>query len=1013
MKRANQILWNLSDFILFINRLFTQTIITMKKYFMYLLAFISTSPILAQMPSIASTDNAVVFQKLQIDVKIVGNIASSTWTMTFENKSNRRMEGNLTFPLGEGIAVDNYAIDINGKMRNAVPVEKAKATTVFEDISRRRVDPGILEKVEGNSFRTRIYPINAYGGTRTVSIGFNEELTMEGDILKMNIPLAFKDKLKEFTINIDVIESALPPKIVSDKQLTFDKAEQTYSLKRTFQNYIPGSPINVVIPKKKDIPEVIIQKVNNNYYFLANVMIEGQKRVKPAPKHITILWDQSLSCENRNLEKELELLDTYITKMQPGTIRLIAFSNDVIEDKSYTNWENLKTRLKESVYDGATNYAALDLKKYRTDEFLLFSDGLANYVGEELKTGKTTIYSITSTPKSNFTALKSIALRSKGEFINLNILDSKQALDILSSQIFKYLGAKGTGNNISLLAKNTNEFYPSIPTIVSNNLLLAGCVGNYGQKITLQFGYNNEVTDERTIEIKGKSNDKIDISRIWGAKKIDELDLEYDKNKKEIEDLGRRYGIVTRNTSLMVLEEVSDYIRYNIEPPAELRAAYDQMRGRMPNNNSNFEQATFNLSYLLGRLDRWYNWETPSNDIKIRGVASNNKQKIVAEEVSESSFVMKDNDAVLSEVVVSGYGTVKKQSMTGSVASVSSSQVTDALSGKVAGISISEAKEKSASKQVTDQAENVAVSTSTFKPHVAGEKKYISIIENADDSYKAYLECRKEYNTSTKFYFDVAQFFADRNEMTLALRILSNIAELDQENYELYKGLGYKLKAMGQHHAASYAFKKVLTWRPMEPQPYRDYGLSLVDEGKLQEGLDMLVEGMTRKYAANIPSLFNGVQEIFFTDINGLVARHPNLKISESVKQYIKPVDSDVRVILSWNLADSYIDLHITDPNNELCDYRNMNTSTGGQFSTDFAGGYGPREFIQHKAVKGTYLIRTNYYGDNIQKVAGPAMIMVEVYKNFGTAKQQRTIVALHPSTTRGNMSDIGELVWE
>ncbi|NDV77767.1 VIT domain-containing protein [Dysgonomonas sp. 511] len=1001
----------------------------MKKYLMYLLVLICANPLFAQMPSITSTDNAVVFQKLRIDVKIVGNVASSTWTMTFENKSYTTMEGNLTFPLGEGIAVDNYAIDINGKMRNAVPVEKAKATTVFEDISRRRVDPGILEKVEGNSFRTRVYPINGRS-TRTVSIGFNEELAMEGNMLKMNIPLAFKEMLKEFTINIDVIESALPPKVLNNNQLTFDKAEQTYSLSKTFKDYTPGSPINVVIPKNREIPEVIIQKENNNYYFLANVMIEGQKRVKPNPRHITILWDQSLSCENRNLEKELELLDSYITNMRPEGVRLIAFSNDIVEDKTYStsggNWDDLKKRLQETTYDGATNYAPLNLKKYKTDEFILFSDGLANFVGEELKTGKTVVYTIASTPKSNFTALKSIALKSKGEFINLNTLDTKQALEILSNQVFKFLGVKEVDSNgnstVSLLAKNANEFYPSIPTIVSNNLLLAGCVGNYGQQITLQFGYNNEVTVERVIEVKGKSNDKINLARIWAAKKIEELDLDYDKNKKEIEELGRRHGIVTRNTSLMVLELVSDYIRYNIDPPAELQAEYDRLRGRTPNRNTNIEQSTFNLSYLPGRLEKWYNWKAPVIE---RERISNNKVKssappvIVADsEVSEASFVMEDNNAVLEEVVVMGYGIQKKQVMTGSVASVSGSQLSSALEGKVAGVAVTNA-DKSVSKEI--QTENTVqpqimennAPTSGFKPHVAGEKKYISIIENADDSYKAYLECRKEYNTSTKFYFDVAQFFADRNEMVLALRILSNIAELDQENYELYKGLGYKLKAMGQHHAASYAFKKVLTWRPMEPQPYRDYGLSLVDEGKHQEGLDMLIEGITRKYAANIPGLFNGVQEIFFTDINGIVARYPNLKVDERFKQYIKPVDANVRVILSWNLADSYIDLHMTDPNNERCDYRHMTTTTGGQFSTDFAGGYGPREFIQRKGVAGTYRIQTNYWGDNIQKIAGPAMIMVEVYKNFGTPQQQRTIVAVHPNTTKGNMFDVGELIWE
>lgn len=991
---------------------------------MYLLSLICTSTVLAQMPSITSTDNAVVFQKLHIDAKIVGNIASYTWTMTFENKSNRVMEGNLTFPLGEGIVVDNYAIDINGKMRNAVPVEKAKATTVFEDISRRKVDPGILEKVEGNNFRTRVYPINGNGGIRIVSIGFNEELKMENNMLKMNIPLVFKDQLKEFTINIDVIESALPPKVLNNSQLVFDKAEQTYSLNKTFKNYTPNSSINIVIPKNKDIPEITIQKDNNNYYFLANVMIEGEKRVKPNPKHITILWDQSLSCENRNLEKELELLESYITKVKPQTIRLIAFSNDIIEDKNYNNWNTLKTRLKETIYDGATNYESLNLKNYKTDEFILFSDGLANYIGEELETGKSPVYTITSTPNSNFTALKSIALKSKGDFINLNTLSTKQSLDILSNQTFKFLGVKEVKNNVqaSLLSKNTNEFYPSTPTIVSNNLLLAGCVGSYGQQITLQFGYNNEVTTEQTIEIKGKSNERIDLRRIWAAKKIDELDLKYDKNKKEIEELGRKYGIVTRNTSLMVLEEVSDYIRYNIDPPAELREEYDKMRGRTPNNTSDFEQATFQLEYLLPRLDRWYNWKAPEKVKAYTGKQAEFVAPVIVEDtdieeekvmkessmITTNEMIMQDNNDALDEVVVVGYGTVKKQVMTGSVASIAPAEDLN----MVLNSEVNDLKNQLETKDISQTGNSIAP-TSSFKPHVAGEKEYISIIDNASNSYKAYLECRKEYNSSTKFYFDVAQYFADRNEMKLALRILSNIAELDQENYELYKGLGYKLKAMGEHKAASYAFKKVLTWRPMEPQPYRDYGLSLVDEGKRQEGLDVLIEGMTRKYASNIPSLFHGVQEIFFTDINGLVTRYPNLKVNEEIKKYIKPADSDVRVILSWNLADSYIDLHITDPNGELCDYRNLNTTTGGQFSTDFGGGYGPREFIQHKAVKGTYRIQTNYYGDNIQKVAGPAMIMVEVYKNFGTAKQQRTIVALHPSTVEGNMFDVGELDWK
>src|SRR5690606_7297692 len=129
----------------------------------------------AQMPVLkvkttAATETSVSLQKLNIDVQIIGNIATTTMTMTFYNNSSSVLEGELTFPMPDGVSISRYALDINSKMREAVPVEKAKATEVFESIERRRVDPGLLEKVEGNNFRTRIYPLPAKG-TRTIIVG--------------------------------------------------------------------------------------------------------------------------------------------------------------------------------------------------------------------------------------------------------------------------------------------------------------------------------------------------------------------------------------------------------------------------------------------------------------------------------------------------------------------------------------------------------------------------------------------------------------------------------------------------------------------------------------------------------------------------------------------------------------------------------------------------------------------------------------------------------------------------
>ncbi|MCL2261170.1 MAG: hypothetical protein FWC15_07445, partial [Fibromonadales bacterium] len=120
-------------------------------------------------------DPDVYLQSFDIQVEVTGNIASTRYTMVFKNKTNKLLEGELTFPLPDGRSLTHYALDINGRMRDAVPVEKARATQVFEEIQQRQVDPGVLERVEGNNFRTRIYPMPA-NGTRTISIGYEEEL---------------------------------------------------------------------------------------------------------------------------------------------------------------------------------------------------------------------------------------------------------------------------------------------------------------------------------------------------------------------------------------------------------------------------------------------------------------------------------------------------------------------------------------------------------------------------------------------------------------------------------------------------------------------------------------------------------------------------------------------------------------------------------------------------------------------------------------------------------------------
>ena len=157
----------------------------MKKLLSFLVLFWGLSVAMAQKTiipevKVVSEDNVhpMQLQDLSVDILVVGQTAVTTMEMTFYNPNNRVMEGEFEFPLAEGQQVSRFALDIDGKLREGVVVDKSLGRKAFEDIVRRGVDPGLLEKTEGNNFRARVYPMPRKS-SRRILIAFEQELSQK------------------------------------------------------------------------------------------------------------------------------------------------------------------------------------------------------------------------------------------------------------------------------------------------------------------------------------------------------------------------------------------------------------------------------------------------------------------------------------------------------------------------------------------------------------------------------------------------------------------------------------------------------------------------------------------------------------------------------------------------------------------------------------------------------------------------------------------------------------------
>ncbi|WP_291960721.1 DUF2135 domain-containing protein [Maribacter sp.] len=279
---------------------------------------------------------------------------------------------------------------------------------------------------------------------------------------------------------------------------------------------------------------------------------------------------------------------------------------------------------------------------------------------------------------------------------------------------------------------------------------------------------------------------------------------------------------------------------------------------------------------------------------------------------------------------------------------------------------------------------------------------YIKILEkepNADLAYSKYLEIRDEYSNSPSFYLDVSDFFERKEKSAIAIRILTNLIEIELSNHELMKALGYKLEYFNQYDLAVIVYKKVLELRPEEPQSYKDLALVYEQLGEIQKAYDLLF----KLYNGDLlekdeDERFNGIEQIAYVELSRLVNKYGDkLKLKNEEIDKFKALNTDIRIVIDWNHNDTDIDLWVVDPKDEKAYYSNQETKIGGHMSEDMTEGYGPEEYMLKDAITGEYKILVDYFADDVQKISGPTVLKITMFTNYGKPNEERktTVVRL------------------
>lgn len=920
----------------------------------------------------------VRLQNVSINTDITGQLAQTTIDMVFYNPNNRVLEGQLQFPLLDGQSISGFALEMeDGKLRQAVPVEKDKGRIAFEAVTRQQIDPALLQQTQGNNYQLRVYPLNPQK-TRRVQLRYTERLSESDGKLLYRLPLTYGDKLATLKLSMRINGAAAAPQVQSGPAgaFQFNQRGGSYQAELTRNDFAGNGIIQIAIPSASSA-QTSVQTVDGKTYFYTHIPASGLENLsidstRHEPRSVTLLWDSSASGAKRNHQRELALLDAWFSQLGNVSVSLQRVRDVAEPSKTYTvrngNWQALRNELEQTVYDGATNLGAFNLKG-NSDAWLLFSDGLNTYGNQRFNPQNILLYSVVSSASADNQSLRALAEQNGGRLIDLNSQTPQQAVNSLLDRAPRLLSMQSNGARDLVSASNVVD---------ADGLTIAGILTEPKTSLRLTILATDGSRRDINVPIDNQHQSTLPAAE-WARLKIQRLSADYQLNKGEIRRLGKTFGLVTPETSLIVLDRVEDYVRYEITPPPELLKDYEQRRAAQA---TQARTATRNhldqLAEQWKAREKWWATKYP------KGAPPQPKQVVKPTAPGIGGGHARDQ-RIVSEGAVSAAAPAVAESI-----ELADYAAAPMMERRTAPIAAAKSAGTSSSNQRQAAAPTASIKLQAWKPN----EPYMQRLNSAapGDLYRIYLDERASYADSPSFYLDVADLLLAKGQTALGLRVLSNLAEMDLENRQILRILGYRLIQAKQPQLAVTVFEKVLDMAREEPQSYRDLGLAHAENGQNQQAIDNLYQVVEKPWDAR----HRDIAITALSELNAIVATSKQkLNTSAMDPRLLKNLPLDLRVVLSWDTDNTDIDLWVTDPNNERAYYGHKLSYQGGLMSMDITQGYGPETYSLRTAKRGKYKVEINFYGERQQLYTGATTIQVNFVTGFGTSKQKSQLVTM------------------
>jgi Ca-activated chloride channel family protein len=878
--------------------------------------------------------------------------------ITLHNSHDRTLEANLNLELPQGQRLRGYALDINGKLRDASVVDRVKGRVAFEEITRRQIDPALVEQRPGNNYSIRVFPVLAKG-QRQLRLDLSGLATRKDCGWETTLSREFVSRLIQPKSSGLVIYSEEKPSAFGLKVSPLNGKRNQWSL--SVKNSKATSDVQFCVPAPKSPNQVSWKTVFDGQLHFVEALAPATGKRK-LPSKLELVWDNSLSMQGRKIDDELALISQYVANRDVD-IQLTVLGQDRTSPQNFRISQGdvraLTAYLSQLTPDGATRLSAWKPSPV-AQEVLMFTDATNTWPDDSLVNASVMIpvHVVTSFANTDMATIRYLT-RWGGQSINLMKSSVNEALKQLTQQ-----GAAWRLPPV-MPAQRPGHGWHAASLGADQGVLRACVIGDdpkNAQWIDAKGGsHTTQLRQAKDLQI-AMAREMIFWCATWAA---EDMAISHPQMSTTRAEFAKQYEIVTDETSLIVLEQASDYVRYGIMPlhnQPELRAKVEQSLARINEDKARqLEAHKQTLAKSWSERKAWWAKSFPKNGPRPKA--------------EPRKLTIMDRLNRLS------YGSSRQESAVPMVAAAPAAyQMSADDSGR------------------NSPRSNISLQLQPDTGALNQDDARFAQALTAEQVEAVYLDTRNAQMRNVGYFLRVADRFYALGDTACAERVLSNLVELAPAEHAVLRLVAYRLQQANPLSPELLSlFKRIVHLAPEEPASHRDLAMALADQGQCDLSANVLAHVVNTPW----PSRFPDVSVIALAELNAMVETCRLTKPLSIAPELMTNLPVDLRVVLTWNVKDTDIDLHITDPNNEETFFGARESYQGGAMSRDSTAGNGPEEFILRNPIPGDYKVSVKFYGSNQARLVRDATIKLQFQTGFGTpqVKTDTRVINLLPGS--------------